>query len=32
MTATALRNTTVDWQAADAAHHLHPFTDNVLRD
>jgi putrescine---pyruvate transaminase len=29
MTATALRNTTVDWQASDAAHHLHPFTDHA---
>jgi putrescine aminotransferase len=29
MTATALRNTTVDWQATDAAHHLHPFTDHA---
>ena len=29
MAATALRNTTVDWQASDAAHHLHPFTDHA---
>ncbi len=29
MTATALRNSTADWQAADAAHHLHPFTDHA---
>jgi putrescine---pyruvate transaminase len=29
MSATALRNTTVDWQAFDAAHHLHPFTDHA---
>jgi putrescine---pyruvate transaminase len=28
-TATALRNTTADWQAADSAHHLHPFTDHA---
>ena len=29
MTATALRNSTADWQAFDAAHHLHPFTDHA---
>jgi len=29
MTATALRNTTLDWQTSDAAHHLHPFTDHA---
>ena len=29
MTATALRNSTADWQAYDAAHHLHPFTDHA---
>ncbi len=23
------RHTTADWQAADAAHHLHPFTDHA---
>jgi putrescine aminotransferase len=28
-TTTALRNTTADWQAADSAHHLHPFTDHA---
>ena len=26
MTAIPKRNSTTDWQAADAAHHLHPFT------
>jgi putrescine aminotransferase len=29
MTARPLRNTTADWQAADSAHHLHPFTDHA---
>jgi putrescine aminotransferase len=29
MTATALRNSTANWQAFDAAHHLHPFTDHA---
>ena len=29
MTATALRNSTRDWQTSDAAHHLHPFTDHA---
>ena len=28
-TTTVLRNTTADWQAADSAHHLHPFTDHA---
>ena len=27
MTVLPKRNSTADWQAADAAHHLHPFTD-----
>src|SRR5215470_1393289 len=29
MSATALRKSTADWQAFDAAHHLHPFTDHA---
>ena len=29
MTVLPLRNTTADWQAADSAHHLHPFTDHA---
>ena len=29
MTALPLRNTTADWQAADSAHHIHPFTDHA---
>jgi putrescine---pyruvate transaminase len=29
MPATALRNSTANWQAFDAAHHLHPFTDHA---
>jgi putrescine---pyruvate transaminase len=29
MASTALRNKTSDWQSADVAHHLHPFTDHA---
>ena len=29
MSARPLRNTTADWQAADTAHHLHPFTNHA---
>jgi putrescine---pyruvate transaminase len=29
MAITTLRNKTSDWQSADAAHHLHPFTDHA---